>query len=287
MSKDSINIDEYEMDSVHSDDIEKRILEKVKLDMKNNNWTDRTEKIILNIGQNARNFKNEHENLSRKYNLLSKLMNVILIIISTILSAQTFTNINANSPLDVIKKILTIVINIISVLTNFLSFDKFATQHNIASSNFSVLYHDIQQQLIQERKDRVNGIIYTGKTLKRYDDLILSGPPLKYTEINTSLEEIIIDPNTINYIKPLNNPIDKRSGTIFGPSSQLFSKRVSNEPSNHLAQLTACHDENKNMINRELKDLPEEKQKQIRQNVAKQTLAFELERSNNHSTIND
>lgn len=275
-------VEQYEMDSVHSDDIEEKILEKVKLDLYNNKWTDKTEKIIKDVAQNSRNFKNEHEKLSRRYGLYSKILNVILIIFTTILSAQTFNMSLSNSPLDIIKKILTVIINIISISMNFLSFDSLNTKHNIASSNFSKLYNDIQQQLVQERKDRIDGVVYIGKSLKRYDDLILSGPPLKYKEITTPLEEIIVDSN--NFIKPISN---KRNGTIFGSHTLPLLNNRENEPSNHLDQLTACHQDANNNISKQIEDLPAEKQKNIRLKVAKKQLEYEMKRNHNHSTEND
>jgi hypothetical protein len=275
-------IEEYEMDSIRSNDIEEKILEKVKLDLYNNKWTDKTEKIIKDVAQNSRNFKNEHEKLSRRYGLYSKILNVILIIFTTTLSAQTFNISPFNSPLDTIKKILTVIINIISISLNFLNFDAFNTKHNIASSNFSKLYNDIQQQLVQERKDRTDGVVYIGKTLKRYDDLILSGPALKYKEITTPLEEIIVDNN--NILKPLSN---KRNGTIFGNHTLPILNNRDNEPSNHLDQLTACHQYANNNINRQIEDLSAERQKKIRENVAKKQLEYEMKRNNNHSTEND
>jgi hypothetical protein len=274
-----INIEEYEMDSI---DIGDKVVEDYKKTLYDNKWTDKTEKIIKDVAQNSRNFKNEHDKLSRRYNLYSKILNIILIIFTTTLSAQTFNISTANSPLDTIKKILTIIINIISISMNFLNFDSLNTKHNIASSNFSKLYNDIQQQLIQERKDRIDGVEYIGKTLKRYDDLILSGPALKYKEITTPLDEIIIDNNHI--IRPLTN---KRNGTLFGSHTLSLLNNRENEPSNHLDQLTACHQDANNTVSRKIENLPAEKQKEIRDRVMKKQLEYEMKRNNNHRTIND
>jgi hypothetical protein len=266
------------MDSI---DIGDKVVEDYKKTLYDNKWTDKTEKIIKDTAQNSRNFKNEHEKLCRKYNLYSKILNIILIIFTTTLSAQTFNESAANSPLDTVKKILTVVINIISICMNFLNFDSLNTKHNIASNNFSKLYNDIQQQLIQERKDRIDGVEYIGKTLKRYDDLILSGPALKYKEITTPLDEIIVDNNRI--IRPLNN---KRHGTLFENNTLSFNNRE-NEPSNHLDQLTACHQDANNTISKKIENLPAEKQKEIRDRVTKKQLEYEMKRNNNHRTIYD
>ena len=279
--EDPINLEEYEMDSVHSDDIEEEILNKVKIDLYNNKWTDKTEKIIKDVANNSRNFKNEHEKMSRRYGLFNKILNVVLIIFSTTLSAQTFNTTSVNSPLDTIKKILTIVINIISISLNFLNFDALNAKHNIASNNFSKLYNDIQQQLVQERKDRIDGVMYIGKTLKKYDDLILSGPALKYKEITTPLEEIIVENRGM--LLPISN---KRNGTIFASHTMLPTSRE-NEPSNHLDQLTACHQDANNIISRQIEDLPADKQRKIKERVAKKQLEYEMKRNNNHSTEND
>ena len=280
-----INIDQYEMDSFHSNDIEEQILNKVKTDLDNNKWTDKTERIIKDVANNSRNFKNQHDKMSKLYGLFSKIFNVILIIFSTTLSAQTFNMTPVNSPLDTIKKILTVVINIIAVSLNFLNFDGLNAKHNIASNNFSKLYNDIQQQLVQERKDRIDGVVYIGKTLKKYDDLILSGPALKYKEITTPLEEIIIDNK--NVLTPINNN-NKRNGTIFRTNNLLPILNLrENEPSNHLDQLTACHQDSNNIINRQIEDLPAIKQRQIQERVAKKQLEYEMKRNNNHSTEND
>jgi hypothetical protein len=152
----------------------------------NNSWNDKNEKLLASIGENAASYKWLHEKSNQFYSLLNTILNVLIILFSTGLSAGTFFPENSydNDPLTILKRIFIYLVNVLTITINYLKLIELSNKHNMASDNFSSLYHDIQIQLCRYRKDRENATDYIQKILKRYDDLLVANPDIPIVIIN-------------------------------------------------------------------------------------------------------
>jgi hypothetical protein len=258
--------DHESYDNTINSSIEHKILTQVEYDLQNNGWNEKLEQICVNTGKSAYELKNSHEVFSRKYVFYSKLLHIFLLLLTTGMSADTF-NYNDNSLVyDTFKRIIIYIITFLTVLLNFLSLEKLATKHSIASSNFSILYHDIQQQFCLSRTARLAGSKYTSKILKTYDNLLLAGPfvsqkgePLSNIEISN-----ITDKSLVN----------KRHGVIYNKSEIIDKSK--------LEQIHKCNVNNDIFSEKNLENIPLEQVTQIRTKVAQAKIKFELQRNQVH-----
>lgn len=147
----------------------------------NNGWNNKNEKIIISIGENAASFKWMHERSASRYQFCNKIVSVILLLLSTGLSAETTipsSNNNNNVAMDIVHRIFTYGITVLSVLQNFLKLEEMSEKHLSAAREYSRLYHDIQQQMCMYRRDRKPAISYVAQVLKLFDSLNVKSPPI-------------------------------------------------------------------------------------------------------------
>jgi hypothetical protein len=144
-----------------------------------NGWNDKNERIVISIGENAASYKWMHERSASVYKTINQVLSIIMIVFSTGLSAETIIPVaNENLAIDVVRRIFTYIITLISVLQNFLKYEQLSEQHMAAAMAHAQLYHEIQQQMCMYRRDRNNATIYVASVLKQYDSLIVKGPEI-------------------------------------------------------------------------------------------------------------
>lgn len=161
------------------------ILHKVDLILLNNSWNDKNEKIIISIGENAASYKWMHEQCAFYHKSIHNFISILMIVLTTSLSAEiTIISSNNNETLNIIKQLVTYILTTVTVLQNFLKSQKLSEKHLIASNDFSKLYHDIQQQMCMFRRDRINATKYISDCLKLYDSLIINHPDISKYVIN-------------------------------------------------------------------------------------------------------
>lgn len=151
---------------------------KIETLMVNNAWNDKNERLIASIGENAVSYKWLHEKSAMYYNSVHRILQLVIIVFSTGLSAQTFFPGETNEALDISKRVFIYITNVLTVTINYLKFTELANNHTAAANKFSELYHDIQQQLCMYRKDRYLATKYIQETFKKYDTLVVSSPDL-------------------------------------------------------------------------------------------------------------
>lgn len=182
----SQNFDEH-LDNIINDNVsntsnvsnvsEDNVQTKVNQMILNNGWNDKNEKIVISIGENAASYKWMHEKSSEFYSLINKILSIIMIVFSTGLTAGTILpDDNALVGISITRRIFTYIITVLSVIQNFLKFEKLSEQHLSTAVSFGKLYHDIQQQMCMYRKDRQMAKKYVSDILKQYDSLIVNGP---------------------------------------------------------------------------------------------------------------
>jgi hypothetical protein len=143
----------------------------------NNGWNDKNERIIISLGENSASYKWMHEKSAYFYSSFHKVLNIVLIIFTTGLSAETFLPDTTEEVYVVIlRRIFTYIATLISIIMNFLKFEQLSEQHTSAGLKFSELYHDIQKQMCLYRRDRVNASFYISKILKLYDSIFINNP---------------------------------------------------------------------------------------------------------------
>jgi hypothetical protein len=180
----SININEnYEENGNVGNKLEHK-LDKINF---NNGWNDKNEKIIISIGENAASYKWMHERSANKYQFCNKIVSVVLLVLSTGLSAETTipSNNNGNNvAMEIVRRIFTYGITVLSVLQNFLKLEETSEKHLSAARDYSRLYHDIQQQMCMYRRDRKPAMSYVAQVLKIYDSLNVKGPTISDSIMN-------------------------------------------------------------------------------------------------------
>ena len=155
------------------------ILQKLDLININNGWNDNNEKIIISIGENCASYKWMHENCAVYHKCINILMNLLSIIFTSFLTAETFVKDDAsNENIIIIRKTITYLLSVISLLQNFLNSEMLNSKHIHASNEFSKLYHDIQQQMCRFRRERKNATKYVSECLKHYDSLVINNPDI-------------------------------------------------------------------------------------------------------------
>lgn len=141
-----------------------------------NGWNDKNEKIIITIGENSASYKWMHEQSARNYNNINKILNIIMIILSTSLSAETLFTQNELLYINILRRILVYIMTILSVIQNFLKYEKLASSHINSALKFATLYHSIQQEMCMYRRKRKKATEYVNDIIKQYDSLVLNSP---------------------------------------------------------------------------------------------------------------
>jgi hypothetical protein len=155
------------------------ILQKLDLININNGWNDNNEKIIISIGENCASYKWMHENCAMYHKCINMLINLLSIIFTSFLTAETFViDSVSNDNIIIVRKTITYLLSVISLLQNFLNSEMLNIKHIHASNEFSKLYHDIQQQTCRFRRERKYATKYVSECLKHYDSLVVNNPDI-------------------------------------------------------------------------------------------------------------
>lgn len=162
--------------STDRDQVKDRVKTKFATMMVNNSWNDKNERLIVSIGENSACYKWMHEKSAQMYNFISTALGLSLVILNTGLSAQTIIPNN----IIIIQNVIIYIVTLISVIKSFLKYEELGSKHLVYAGKFAEIYHKIQQQMVLYRKDRINAVEFIRKTLRLYDELIVSGPEINH-----------------------------------------------------------------------------------------------------------
>jgi hypothetical protein len=154
------------------------VLNKLEFLALNNGWNDKNEKLIVSIGYNCGIYKQLHEQSSRFYKKLNKIINLSLLVFSVFLTTDSVINLLKDDILLIVQKIIIFIVAIISIMNNFLKYGELSEQHLQAANTFNLVYNDIRNMMCIYRKDRMNAVKYIQQTLKEYDQLEISSPEI-------------------------------------------------------------------------------------------------------------
>ncbi len=194
-NKNDTNINNDNDNNVSASDVStetdnEHMLNKLDILVLNNGWNDKNEKLIVTIGYNCGIYKQLHEQSSRYYKKLNKIINLSLLIFSIFLTTDSIINLLKDDILIIVQKIIIFIVALISIINNFLKLGELSEQHLQASNSFNIIYNDIRNMMCIYRKDRFNAIKYIQQTLKEYDHLEISSPEIPPRFI-TSIENKI------------------------------------------------------------------------------------------------
>jgi hypothetical protein len=170
----------------------------------NNGWNDKNEKLIVTIGYNCGIYKQLHEQSSRFYKKLNKIINLSLLVFSVFLTTDSIINLLKDDVLLIVQKIIIFIVAIISILNNFLKYGELSEQHLQASNSFNLIYNDIRNMMCIYRKDRMNAVKYIQQTLKEYDQLEISSPEISSRLLKNMEKKIETDDKYKDFKMPNN-----------------------------------------------------------------------------------
>jgi hypothetical protein len=196
---------------------------KADLMLLTNGWNDKNEVIVISTGEGSASYKWMHEKSAAFYKSVNQALSILLIMVSTVLSAETIIpSDESNLALSIIRSILIYIVTVVSVIMSFLKYEKLSEQHLVSATAYGQLYHDIQQQMCMYRRDRHNATKYVSDVLKQYDTLTVNGPSISqrvikqfknaFKNANISVPgiadriqkiEVITEPNYLNNQVPV------------------------------------------------------------------------------------
>ena len=168
-----------EQDNSTTNRIADDVLHKADLMRLNNGWNDKNERIVISVGENAASYKWMHEKCANYHKFIHKFLSILLIVLSTSLTAETiFPDQNNDFVMEIVRRTIVYVVNVLTVLQTFFRSEEVGEKHLVASGAYSNIYHDIQQQMCMFRRDRVNATKYVSECLKQYDSLVITSPDI-------------------------------------------------------------------------------------------------------------
>ena len=171
--EDDTNDDLYEQNLIN------HIISKTKTQIVNRGWNSNNEKLVSSIANDSYKYKLMHENLAEKSKLIYDIIKIVLIILSCLLSALTSVPesfIQNNVYIVIVRYILTYIVTVLCVLMHFLQYSNLSIQHLQASTEFSKIHNDIEQQMCLYRKDRFLAIGYLSKISNKFNLLKKNSP---------------------------------------------------------------------------------------------------------------
>lgn len=291
------------------------VLHKAEIMALNNGWNDKNEQIIISIGENSASYKWMHEKCAGYHKFLHKFTSILLIILSTVLSAETIIpnndQCNSDFTLDIIRRVFVYMVTVLSVIQNFLKSEETSGKHLIAVGAFSNLYHDIQQQMCMFRRDRINATRYVSDCLKQYDSLIINNPDIssrilnkfKNTFNNTGISlpdiadkiqkiEIITEDNVMSTMMsgpgPGPEPIPQNNKKHKG-ISVINANNINNNQSNmcNLAQIHNAFQIHGDISDKDLENINSTELKSLRERFLDTKSNYEYQRFLQHSRETD
>lgn len=278
----------------------KSVLRKTELMFLNNGWNEKNEQIIISIGENSASYKWMHEKSASEHTFIYKFTNMLLIILSTTLSADTLFSSSNNEVFDIIKRIFIYLVAIISVLQNFFRSQEVSAAHSKAAEQFFNLYHDIQQQMCMFRRDRKKANYYVADCLKQYDSLVIESPDINsrilrmfvktFKITDNALPDIVDKIQKIEVIKEdIEYPISAKNNnfTVFDLNNKKLD--VSNEDTksfkkcNGLSTIHSAYQIQGDITDRELNEMDLPDLKRLKRNFLNEKSNYEYERYLQHS----
>ncbi|NBP00299.1 MAG: SLATT domain-containing protein [Proteobacteria bacterium] len=253
--------------------------------MINNGWNDKNERILISIGENSASYKWMHERSASVQRNVHIALSITNIILSTGLSAETVLTTSQSTIVTELRRVCVYLVTVISVLQTFLNSQKLSEQHLMYAGEFSKLYHDIQQHMCTYRRHRPPATKYVSECLKQYDSLVVKGPDInqlivKQFKRNFGNSEISV-PAIADRIQKIEIVAETTKSNDIQPSN---SKSVN---CNNLHEIHNIFQINGDITDKDIKDADETKLRQLKKKIQNERMNFEYHRFREHSRETD
>lgn len=245
---------DHKNDSSSKSQYSQKLLSKADIIHINNGWNDRNEQIIISIGENAAAYKWMHEKSANYHKVIHNISSIILITLSTALSAETLIPSDSeNVSLSITRQFMVYFVTVISIIQNFLKSQETSEKHSAAAEAFSVLYHDIQQQMCRFRRDRLRATKYVSDSLKRYDSLIITNPTINSMILqsfkNTFRNTDISVPDIADRIQKIEIITEKQPSMFTNTFTNTFNNTFNNNTNNNNTKDISINQQQNESIN--------------------------------------
>lgn len=208
----------------------------------NNGWNDKNESVLIKLGEHSAAYKWMHEKSYTILNTISTVLNTFLVLIGTALSAESVVVYDGTGTVHILKTIGIYTVTVLTVVLNFLKLDERSFVHKTQCIKFLEIYQDIQGKMSMYRRDRPDAQVYSTGLLKKYDNLILTGPDISGYIIR--LYKNAFKSATVDTLHPIEaaaeaTTVEIQDSTLQNQLGQLsgLNQNVSLRDINHCMQL--------------------------------------------------
>jgi hypothetical protein len=266
---DLVDIDVKSELNTHNETL--NIQQKINTQLLTNGWNNNNEQLCITIGENCASFKWMHEQSVLYYQFLNTFYNIILIIFTTGLSADiTITQTDTN---DIFRKIFIYIVNILTVIGNFIQLSSKIEKHQLAIKDYSKMYNDIKYQMCLYRRDRINAEKFLSNIIKKSDDLQIQSPTISYYILHKFKQKFnnnsIQVPNIADNIQKI-DVITENSKEQPLQTTRSLKQNVGN-----LHNVVKIHDD---ILDNDTKNIPNDDLVKIQKNFVKKKIEYELNR---------
>jgi hypothetical protein len=167
-----------------------------------NNWNELVEEVILDIQKRSSSNSHLHLKLANGYLFKYNFLTMLGIIIGPMSAAIASLNEQQCSYeykfLHMCMIILSMSSGIIMSVIKFGKYDEKCNKNKLAATNYITIEHNIRQQLMLQKEDRLNSNTYLEWLQQKFDNIFSNSPLLPHvkddTEIDVKNEETIVKP---------------------------------------------------------------------------------------------
>lgn len=294
----NVNVDETSTGGSVFVEVSDNLLAKAELIQINHGWNDRNERIIISIGENAASYKWMHERSAGFHKVINSTTNLILIVLSAILSADTIVpNIcqSGDSTIYILRLTIVYLITFTSIVQNFSKSQEMSERHATAALDFSRLYHDIQQQMCRFRRHRPIASKYVSSCLKRYDSLVINTPDINAFVLwrfkNTFRNSEISVPDIADRIQKIEiiteQPVQSQHRSIDTYSNYSAQMNASGICNNNLAEIHNAFQIHGDISDNDLQRANPDELKRLKATFLQNRSDYEYQRYLQHSQEDD
>ncbi len=205
----------------------------------NNGWNLMTEKAVKGFGEKAASYKWMHDRSAGYYGQFAMWWGIFNTAVLLGVGTSVFSSIaycNTVWWVQIITGLVTYLVTFSVNISNFLDFQGCSKEHKRAGSEWSELYHNIQRQLVLNRRDRQYAKDYLMWITKEFDSLYNRSPDIPDTISNKftkSFQGITIEkPDTVGIFGELevNTDINHSGSSDCVPDSYQHPPTPTNQP---------------------------------------------------------
>ena len=166
-----------------------------------NNWNEIIEEVILDIQQKSSSNSTLHLKLANSYLFKYNFLTILGIILGPMSAAIASVNNQHCSYeykfLHTCMIVLSMSSGIIMSIIKFGKYDEKCNKNRVAATNYITIDHNIKQQLMLKKEDRMDSNTYLEWLQQKFDNTFSNSPLLPENkgdiQINKKAEDIIVD----------------------------------------------------------------------------------------------